>query len=211
MTAEGPGALPRGPLEDRRAALADVAARTAGAVALSALPPAACVVVRAVPEPGVLARLGAATGVSLPVEPNRVAFAILPDAPAERAAWLGPDEWLVMGPLERLEIILARLEAARGDDHVSIVDVSAARTAVALGGEGARDLLATGCGLDLHPRAFPSGTCAQTGLARAAVLIEALEEAAGFRITVRPSFARYLADWLLDAALEFTVEAPAAP
>ncbi|WP_373869790.1 2Fe-2S iron-sulfur cluster-binding protein [Acrocarpospora macrocephala] len=98
--------------------------------------------------------------------------------------WLGPDEWLVVGPSE-----------VRG------VDVSAQRTAIRVSGGRARELLAHGCGLDLHPEVFPVGRCAQTLLARAQIIL--IAESDGFLVLVRASFARYLAAWLLDAASEF--------
>jgi sarcosine oxidase subunit gamma len=61
-----------------------------------------------------------------------------------------------------------------------------------------RDLLAAGCSLDLHPRAFAPDRCAQTLLARAQVILEQRGEDA-FRLHVRGSFAVYLASWLIDA------------
>ncbi|WP_308253022.1 sarcosine oxidase subunit gamma family protein [Pseudonocardia sp. ICBG601] len=73
----------------------------------------------------------------------------------------------------------------------------------------ARELLSFGCALDLHPRSFPAGSSAQTLLGRAAVLLLARDDrsdadgGAVFDLHVRSSFAGYLADWLLDAALEF--------
>ncbi|GIH21870.1 sarcosine oxidase subunit alpha [Acrocarpospora phusangensis] len=98
--------------------------------------------------------------------------------------WLGPDEWLTVGP-----------GAARG------VDVSAQRTAIRITGPRARDLLAHGCALDLHPDVFPPGRCAQTLLARTQIIL--IAESDGFLVLVRASFAAYLGAWLLDAATEF--------
>jgi sarcosine oxidase subunit gamma len=90
------------------------------------------------------------------------------------------------------------------DEHVSVTDVSAQRTTLLVGGPRARDLLAHGCSLDLHPRAFGPGRSAQTMLARAQVVLVARDEPrAGFWVLVRSSFAGYLTDWLLDAAVEY--------
>jgi sarcosine oxidase, subunit gamma len=108
-----------------------------------------------------------------------------------RAIWLGPDEWLVTGEVPDLA----------GADVV--VDVSGQRTTLRLAGEHVRAVLATGCALDLHPRAFPQGSAAQTLLGMAGVVLLALD-GAEYEVLVRSSFARYLADWLLDAAVEFT-------
>ena len=75
----------------------------------------------------------------------------------------------------------------------------------ALAGIGrlARELLSFGCSIDLRPASFPRGSCAQTTVGRAGVLVVALGDGDDFRLFVRSSFAGYLADWLLDAAQEF--------
>jgi sarcosine oxidase, subunit gamma len=113
-----------------------------------------------------------------------------------RAIWLGPDEWLVTSP--------SRQPPELPDADV-VVDVSGQRTTLRLAGEHVRAVLATGCALDLHPRAFPRGSAAQTLLGTAAVVLLALDDTGTeYEILVRSSFARYLADWLLDAAAEFT-------
>jgi sarcosine oxidase subunit gamma len=129
-------------------------------------------------------------GVPLPA-PNRVATA------GERAIlWLGPDEYLVVGPPDD------RIDLA-GESADSIVDVSANRTTIELSGPHARDILEKGMPIDLHPRSFGPGQCAQTLLARAQVLVRQVDAKPTYHVMVRGSFAPYLADWLVDAAKEF--------
>ena len=85
------------------------------------------------------------------------------------------------------------------------MDVSAQRITLRLSGSRARDVLAKGCSIDLHPRSFCRGSSAQTTLGQAGVVLLALaENGDDYAILVRSSFAGYLADWLADAALEFT-------
>jgi hypothetical protein len=68
------------------------------------------------------------------------------------------------------------------------------------------DVLAKGCSVDLHPRVCHRGISVQTMLGRADVVLLALSDAGDdYLVLVRSSFAGYLADWLLDAALEFIV------
>jgi sarcosine oxidase subunit gamma len=129
----------------------------------------------------------------------------LPPAPdtwtaggGREALWLGPDEWLLVGAPGSAAATLAELEAALDGLHRSVVDVSANHAVVELAGGARLDLLAQGCGLDLHPRSWRPGGCAQTLLARVPVLLQ--ERAGATRIFVRPSFAGYLADWLAVAA-----------
>jgi sarcosine oxidase subunit gamma len=125
-------------------------------------------------------------GVPVPA-PNRVATA------GERAIlWLGPDEYLVVGPPgDQIDV-----------DGDSVVDVSANRTTIVLSGPYARDVLEKGMSIDLHPRAFGPGHCAQTLLARAQVIVRQITDGPTYHVLVRGSFAPYVADWLVDAAKE---------
>lgn len=109
--------------------------------------------------------------------------------------WLGPDEWLVVGPVGSAPEIARDLEARLSAVHHSIVDVSANLTAIELEGERRLDLLTPGCGLDLHPRSWRAGMCAQTVLGRIQVILQ--EREASTRVFVRPSFAGSLVDWWL--------------
>ena len=143
----------------------------------------------------VVERVGAALGVELPIEPNTVA------THGQRSAlWLGPDEWLVVDATEDPQRIEATVRQSFAPDWGSAVDVSANRVVFELTGAAARDILARGCPLDLHPRRFGPGKCAQTLLAKTAIILWQTDAAPTFRILVRPSFATYVACWLADAA-----------
>ena len=127
---------------------------------------------------------------------------------AGRAIWLGPDEWLLTSTAEAPEELEARVRAAVVPLGGSAADVSAQRITLRLTGERVRDVLAKGCAIDLHPRVFGRGRSAQTTLGLAGVVLLALTDAGDdYLVLVRSSFAGYLADWLLDAALEFTAAA----
>ena len=124
-----------------------------------------------------------------------------------RVYWLGPDEWLLVGPTDEVE--LAEILRPAGG---AVVDVSGQRTVIELSGPHAREVLAKGCALDLHPRVVSAGFATPTLLAHVPVIIEvgengdpALGSAAEISaaIIVRTTFARHLADWLLDAAVEY--------
>jgi sarcosine oxidase, subunit gamma len=139
-------------------------------------------------------------GVDLPT----IANTWLP-ADAGRAVWLGPDEWLLSSTTETPEEFEARVRAAVLPLGGSATDVSAQRIGLRLTGARVRDVLAKGCSIDLHPRVFGRGSSAQTMLGQAGVVLLALSDAGDdYVVLVRSSFAGYLADWLLDAALEFT-------
>ena len=115
------------------------------------------------------------------------------------ALWLGPDEWLLVGEKEEQADMIGQLETRLRSLHIAVVDVSGQRTVVDLSGPSAYELLAAGCSLDLHPRYFKTGHCAQTLLGKADVILQRRNDYPTFRIFVRCSFARYLAAWLIDA------------
>ncbi|GGY15463.1 sarcosine oxidase subunit gamma [Streptomyces anandii] len=192
-------APPRSPLAHERHRLAAATRASRGALRLAELPLLAQVDVRLDPKGAAADAVGLALGLPLPLEPDTVVRT------ADLAAlWLGPDQWLLVGQPGTQRDLESRVRAAAGQEPVSVTDVSAQRTTVLVAGPRARDLLAHGCSLDLHPRAFGPGRCAQTTLARTQVVLVARDEPrAGFWVLVRSSFAGYLADWLLDAATEY--------
>jgi sarcosine oxidase subunit gamma len=146
------------------------------------------------------AEASAALGVELPTAPNT-----WEPAGTGRAVWLGPDEWLLTSTTETPEELEARVRAAVLPWGGSATDVSAQRIGLRLTGARVREVLAKGCSIDLHPRVFGRGSCVQTALGQAGVVLLALSGAGdNYVVLVRSSFAGYLADWLLDAALEFT-------
>ncbi|MFF4212003.1 sarcosine oxidase subunit gamma [Streptomyces sp. NPDC001796] len=189
----------RSPLAHAAERLAAATRSCGGAVRLAELPFLAQVNVRLDAKSPAADAVGLALGCQLPLEPNTVVR-----AGDLTAVWLGPDEWLLVGPPGTQRELEGRIRAAAGDEPVSVTDVSAQRTTLLVAGPRARDLLSHGCALDLHPRAFGPGRCAQTTLARTQVVLVARDEArAGFWVLVRSSFAGYLTDWLLDAAVEY--------
>jgi sarcosine oxidase, subunit gamma len=147
---------------------------------------------------------------------GRVLDLLLPSDPCTSAArgqtcalWLGPDQWLVTCPADEIPGLVDALRAALAEVHAAITDVTDGRVACRVAGPSARDVLAKGCPLDLHPRAFPPGSCAQSLLAKATVLIHLLEDhtegGPGFDVYVARSFAHYLWLWLEDAGREYGV------
>jgi sarcosine oxidase subunit gamma len=110
--------------------------------------------------------------------------------------WLGPDEWLLVGELGTEGVIVDDLKAALAGHHRSVIDVSANRTVFDL--TDGLDLLSTGCGLDLDPRRWRPGMCAQTLFGGAQVIVHQREERTT-RVFVRPSFADHVVSTLLAA------------
>jgi sarcosine oxidase subunit gamma len=149
---------------------------------------------------------GVAATSALGIEALPTAPCTVIDSPDATIVWFGPQEWLITSTTRagaELEDVLRTAVAEHGG---AAVDVSAQRTTIRLRGDRARNLLAKGCSLDLHPSVFGVGAAAQTMLGKAAiVLIPLNDNGTDYRIIVRSSFARYLTEWLIDAAGEFAV------
>jgi sarcosine oxidase subunit gamma len=171
----GVGAFARSPLADRAGDLAAVGAVEVGLLAKVNL--------RVDPA------LAAAARLALPAAPNTWSL-----SGGREVLWLGPDEWLLVAEPGSAPVIIEELESALEGVHHSLVDVSADRTVVELSGEQRLEVLTRGCGLDLHPRSWRDGRCAQTLLAGIPALLQERDHAT--RVLVRPSFAGHLVDWL---------------
>jgi sarcosine oxidase subunit gamma len=180
---------------------AEDAARQAGAGVLLSEQPHRCQVdLRGKAEDAAFAaRVRSAIGLDLPVIANTTTS----DA-GITALWLGPDEWLLAARAGREGEIVGKLRDALAGQLAAVTDVSEARTVIAVAGREARTLLAKATGIDLHPRAFRAGLCAQTGAARANVILHQTRDdgPAGpeYEIYVACSFADYLWRWLEEAA-----------
>jgi sarcosine oxidase subunit gamma len=140
------------------------------------------------------------TGVALPLAPNTVVSG------EHDIYWLGPDEWLLVGEQAETSRVLVALRKELGGQHASVNDLRGGQISYRLSGIGARQLLSKGCALDLHPSVFDEGACAQTGLAKASVILRPLADESGFYVLVRRSFSDYLWQWLLRAGREFRIE-----
>ena len=151
--------------------------------------------------PALVAAVTRALGAAPPLDAHQTVA-----AGARMVLWLGPGEWRVVGAPGDAAAIVAALQTAVPRALAAIVDVSDSLTALRLSGAGARDLLAQGCPLDLHPRRFAAGQCARSMLAKADILLLQRDDAPSFDIQVRWSHAAYLWDWLATAADD---EAPA--
>lgn len=127
---------------------------------------------------------------SLPRKPNTFHL-----APAGlRVLWLAPDEWLIVTPEGGEEMLAAALRRAVGDGFAAVVELASGQTVIEIAGPRAREVIAKGCPLDLHPRGFGPGSCAQSRLARALVTIAQVDGTPTFELIVRRSFADYLCD-----------------
>ncbi len=139
-----------------------------------------------------------ATAADLPSAPNTVS-----SADDLRILWLGPNEWWVVVPDAKRAELLERLRQSFAGQHTAVIDVSESRTVITLGGPAAREVLARGISLDLHPRAFGPGQCAQTGMSKANVVLHQIDNEPSYEIYILKSFSDYLWRWIGLVAEDF--------
>ena len=137
------------------------------------------------------------TGCDFPPANNMVS-----SAGARHIIWLGPDEALLLCEAGIERDLRRKISVDLAGQHFAATNVTDALCVLQVEGPEVRAVLAKGCALDLHPRKFTPGQCAQTMLAHAGVTIIATDENR-FLLICRTSFAPYTLDWLQDAALEF--------
>jgi sarcosine oxidase subunit gamma len=149
-------------------------------------------------DPGFIAGVQQCLGKPLPLQTNTVSASA-----AVTALCLGPDEWLLVTPPSTEHQFTARLQDALPGLWFAATNITAGQTIFQLHGSLALDVLRKGCSLDLHSRSFKPGSCAQTLVAKAGVLIHYVDQSPSLDLIVRRSFAEYLALWLKDAAMEY--------
>lgn len=149
-------------------------------------------------------------GTTPPTHPNTVA-----QGANGCIMWLAPDEWLIRTPPEAAPDapqwanagadLAHQIEAALGEEFSAVTDQTSGFSVIHLTGPHARDLLAKGCPLDLHPRVFGLGQCAQSHYFKTTVLLRRIEAdgAEAWEVIVRRSFADYTARIMMDAMGEY--------
>lgn len=120
-----------------------------------------------------------------------------------RACWLGPNEWLVICDGANEAAHADALRRALDGQFAAVTEIGSGQTIIGVSGGRAREVIAKGCPLDLHPRAFGPGRCAQTYIARSGVTLLQTSDAPFFELIVRRSYADYLWSWMTQAAAEY--------
>jgi len=116
-----------------------------------------------------------------------------------RSVWLGPCQWLLVSNSTNPDSIVKNCQETLAGILHNAVDYSAALVVLRIVGLHARQILATGSGIDFRPGKFPIRTCCRTRLAQVAVVIVA-ETPEQFDLYVDRSYGTYLNNWLTEAA-----------
>ncbi|MGL4397914.1 MAG: sarcosine oxidase subunit gamma [Hyphomicrobium sp.] len=116
----------------------------------------------------------------------------------------GVDQWLVMAAADGGRDLESELRLRLGGT-ASVSDQSDARVVVRVSGAKARDALAKGLPIDLHPRAFASGQSAITHAAHIGVIVWQPRDLDGFDLACSRSYAVSFWHFLTESAEEFGI------
>ena len=114
---------------------------------------------------------------------------------AVTALWIQPGAYM----LTAAEAGLAARATEAFAGLAAVEDQSHGRTTITITGPAARAVLARGCRLDLHPRAFGPGRAAMTQIAHVGCLVHQRDDAPSFELTVFSTLAEPFFHWLLEA------------
>lgn len=155
-------------------------------------------------DPAVDAALAAAAGLPVPgVRKALFAESAGPETGGEGYAvyWMAPDELLIALPYGETAAKAGLLEEALAGRSAAVVDVSDARAVIEISGGAAREVLAKGAPVDLHPDAFGPGDFRRTRLGTLAVAIAMRSaEPDRFEMFCFRSVGPYLWAWLAESA-----------
>ena len=116
--------------------------------------------------------------------------------------WVGPGQWIVLADDLESRDLEKELRSHFGA-LASTADQSDGRAVVQIAGPRARDVLAKGVPIDLHPRAFQPGDAAITHAAHIGVLMWQRDERPTYDMVMFRTFAEGFANWLKHSAAEF--------
>jgi sarcosine oxidase, subunit gamma len=147
---------------------------------------------------------GGSAAARLTPAPNaaRASLRALPDAVSALSSalgvdllWLGPDEWLLIGP-EGTDFVA--LAASSGVFH-SAVDISHRNIGIIVSGPGARAAVNSACPHDLTEASFPVGACTRTVFGKMEIVLYRESEDT-YRVECWRSFADYCFGMLAEGA-----------
>lgn len=135
----------------------------------------------------------AATGAAVPEQRK------ITQSETGAAAWMSPDELLLLVPYAEADAKVAELAKALEGEHALAVNVSDARAFFTLSGAGAREVLGKVAPVDFDPAAFAEGDFRRTRMAQTAAAFW-LDGNGDFHIVCFRSVAAYMFNLLKTSA-----------
>ncbi|WP_373503325.1 sarcosine oxidase subunit gamma [Aestuariivirga sp.] len=117
------------------------------------------------------------------------------------AQWAGPDQYFVLAEGRAEGVLYADVKAALAG-IASVSDQSHGRVILRISGPKARNVLAKGTPVDLHPDVFPVGKSALTQMAHVGVHLTRVGEDV-FDLSVFRGFSESFWEWITSQAEEF--------
>lgn len=118
--------------------------------------------------------------------------------------WAGRSQWLVLQDSNARDSLEQRLRSSL-TETASIINQSDGRAIVRVCGSRARNALAKGLLIDLHPSSFQPGDAAITSIAYIGVNFWQIDAVPTYDFAIFRSFAVAFWEWLVEAAAEFDV------
>jgi len=140
--------------------------------------------------------INTAFGVVLPDEPRRVSRGYV------TFAGVGPDQWIASAGGADAAGFAAKVRARIGP-FAAVSDQSDARLVLRVSGPRARDALAKGVPVDLHPKAFKPGDVACTVVGYINTQMDMLDDVPTYQLAAPRSMAGSFWSWLTASAAEF--------
>ena len=115
---------------------------------------------------------------------------------------IAPNQWLAFAEHDKANGFVSNLETIIGMVG-AVVDQSDARAIIEISGPKARETLAKGVSIDLHPKAFGIEDGATTLAVQLWITLWQIETTPTYRIAVFRAFGSATLEWLIHSAAEF--------
>jgi sarcosine oxidase subunit gamma len=147
--------------------------------------------------PGFRDAVASVLGLDLPLQPRTS------ESKGEIAVlWLSVDQWLITLPYQEAALLAGRLQAALGDHHALVVDLSDARSIFRISGLGAREVVMKGASADLTHTDYRAGTVRRLGFAELAAMVHVVSDRPEILdLYVFRSVGHYVREFLETAAM----------
>ena len=115
--------------------------------------------------------------------------------------WSGPGQWLAIPKAYDFAALVAAFAG-----FAAATEQGDGRALVEIAGPAARDTLAKGLAIDLHPSVFSPGCAAVTALSHISVQIWQTDDAPTYVLSTPRTVAGHVWEWLVESAAEFGCE-----
>ena len=116
--------------------------------------------------------------------------------------WIGPDHWLLVSRSRSARSLINTCHETLGDLLFNAVDHSAGLAVFRVAGNGSRQLLASGCGIDVRAGKLGVGECRRIRLARIPAVV-AVSGDDQLDLYVDRSYAKYMRNWFEETVRGF--------